>query len=103
MTTYVMRNGKCVEKHRAEPLVRAGEAPNVISDIMSETRHMATGKFHTSKSAFRQDTKASGCLEVGNDPAISRPRKPVVMDRAQRRDDIRRSIYELRNGRHPSN
>jgi len=79
--------------------VEVGVAPNVISDIMSETRHMATGRFHTSKSEFRRDTKASGCIEIGNDPVLTRPRKPIPLSREKRRDDIRRSVYELRNSR----
>ena len=99
MTTYVLRNGQLIEKHLAEPLVTAGAAPNVISDIMPETRHMASGRYHTSKSAFRAETKAYGCTEVGNDASILRPRKPITLDRGQRRDAIRRTIYDLRNGR----
>ena len=99
MPTYVYRDGEVIEKHLAQPLVSSNAAPNVISDIMSETRHMATGKYHTSKAAFRADTKASGCIEVGTDPAISRPRKPIPLSREKRREDIRRTIYDLRNGR----
>ena len=76
-----------------------GVAPNVISDTMSETRHMATGRFHTSKSEFRKDTKASGCIEFGNDPALTRPRKPVPLSREKRREDIRRTLYDYRNGK----
>lgn len=73
-------------------------APYVISDIMPETRHMATGRFHTSKSEFRKETKAAGCVEYGNDSSLTRPRKPVPLDRGKRRDDIRRAFYEVRNG-----
>jgi len=75
-----------------------GAAPNVISDIMPETRHMASGRHHTSKSEFRKDTKAAGCVEYGNDSSLTRPRKPVPLDRGKRRDDIRRAFYEVRNG-----
>jgi hypothetical protein len=99
MPVYVYRNGKLVEKYLAPPLVSGSAAPNVISDIMPETRHMVTGRYHTSKAAFRAETKAAGCIEVGNDPAITRPRKPVPLSREKRRDDIRRTIYDLRNGR----
>lgn len=99
MGIYVLRNGKLVEKHLAPSLVSGSAAPNVISDIMQETRHMVTGRYHTSKSAFRAETKATGCIEVGNDPAISRPRKPIPLSREKRRDDIRRTLYEMRNGR----
>jgi hypothetical protein len=79
------------------------DAPHVISDSMPETRHMATGRVHTSKSKFRQDTRASGCIEVGNDRSVEPqgPRQFVrpVNDKRKRRDDIGRAIYELRNGR----
>jgi hypothetical protein len=76
-----------------------GVAPNVISDIMPETRHMASGRFHTSKSEFRKDTKAHGCIEYGNDPALTRPRKPIPLSREKRREDIQRAFYDARNGR----
>ena len=74
---------------------------NVISDHMPETRHMADGKYYDSKSKFRQVTKAHGCIEVGNDSSIvnPKPRAPIQLDRRQRREDIQRSIYELKNGR----
>lgn len=99
MTTYVFRDGKLVEKHLAAPKYSASKAPSVISDIMTETKHMATGRIHTSKSAFRQDTKASGCQEVGNDTSMYCPRSPIKLNRLQRRDDIRKAIYDLRNGK----
>jgi hypothetical protein len=102
MTVFVYRNGELVEKHLAAPKHEGGEAPYVISDIMGPTRHMATGRMHTSKAEFRKDTKASGCIEIGNDPAIMRPRKPIPLDRGQRREAIRKSIYDIRNGRVPT-
>lgn len=99
MPTYVMRNGELVEKHLAGP--REGErsdATYVISDSMAETRHMCDGKYYTSKSKFRQVTRAHGCIEVGNEAsAMLKPREPVKLDPAKRRDDIRRTIYNLRN------
>lgn len=70
----------------------------VIRDEMPSTRHMADGKHYTSKHKFREATKASGCVEIGNDPALVKPRKRIPLDRAQRRDDIKRTIYEIRNG-----
>jgi hypothetical protein len=99
MAIYVRRNGELIDKRDAGPLTASGAAPGVISDNMDATRHMADGHFYTSKSKFRQATKAAGCIEVGNDPAISRPRAPVKMDRGARRDAIRRAIYDIRNGR----
>lgn len=99
MTTFVMRNGKLVEKHLAGPKesLGTGKLRGVISDEMPETRHMADGQYYTSKAKFRQATKAAGCVEVGNDPAILRPRKPITLDRGARREAIQRAIHELRN------
>jgi hypothetical protein len=71
---------------------------HVISDEMPALRHMADNKYYTSKHKFRETTKAYGCLEVGTDPAILRPRKPIPLDRGARREAIRKTIYELRNG-----
>jgi hypothetical protein len=50
-------------------------APTVIADEMPATRHMADGNVYTSKRKFRTVTRAHGCIEVGNDPAMFR-RKP---------------------------
>lgn len=62
--TYVLRDGKLVEKQYAAPL-NAG--PYVISDGMDPIRSMADGKMYDSKSAYRAGLKANGCVEVGND------------------------------------
>ena len=98
MPTFVYRNGELVDKRYAEPRHAGDEAPNVISDIMGETRHMADGKYYTSKSEYRKATRAAGCIEVGNETkTLLTPRKPVQLDRDQRRDDIRKTIYDLRN------
>jgi hypothetical protein len=99
VTVYVYRNGQLVEKHLAPPLVTGDAAPSVISDTMESLRHMASGRYFSSKAAFRAETKAYGCTEVGNDQSVLRPRKPIPLSRERRRDDIRRTLYELRNGR----
>lgn len=85
----------------AEQAAPQGTDPRfyVISDEMDATRHMGTGELFTSKAKFRQRTRDIGCVEVGNDPAALRPRKPVALDRGQRREDIRRAIHELRERR----
>ena len=97
MTTYVMRDGKLVEKTQEDFY----DAPYVIADEMGPLRHMADGKIYTSKHKFREATKASGCIEIGNEEVVRR-RKPVLLDRRQRREDIRRAIHDLRDGRAPS-
>lgn len=76
----------------------ASSAPGVISDNMDMTRHMADGRHYDSKSEFRRATKRAGCVEVGTDTSISRPRKPIQLDRGSRRESIKRAIYELKNG-----
>lgn len=99
MATFVYRDGKLVEKHLAGPKNGdTGRVKGVISDTMPETRHMADGKYYTSKAAFRAATRAAGCVEVGNETsALLKPREAIKLDPAKRRDDIRRTIYELRN------
>ncbi len=72
-----------------------GAAPYVISDAMNPVKHMGTGRMIDSKSKFRADTRASGCVEIGNEPI--KPRQPIALDKGQRRDAIRQSLYELRN------
>lgn len=94
MTTFVYRNGKLVEKSKAEPLDRV----HVISDTMNPTRNHADGRVYDSKAKFRQATKASGCIEIGNERPAG-PRQPIKMDKLERREHIRRAIYNLRNGR----
>jgi hypothetical protein len=98
VTTFVYRNGQLVDKRYAPPKVEGDQAAYVISDIMPETRHMANGKTYTSKSEYRKATKAAGCIEVGNETStLLKPRKPIQLDRGQRREDIKRTIYEMRN------
>lgn len=68
------------------------------SDQMDETRHMANGKYYTSKAKFRQATKAAGCIEVGNETAtVTKSKKYIAPDKRMRREDIKKAIYQLRN------
>lgn len=97
MPTYVIRDGKLVEKQKTYGV----DAPNIISDEMSETRHMADGKHYTSKKKFRQATKDAGCIEIG-DQDVTKPRQPVKLDRAKRREDIKRAVWEIQNGLAPT-
>ena len=99
MTTFVYRNGRLMDKRIAPPRSRKhGEASFVISDEMAPTRHMASGEMLTSKAKFRQATRDAGCVEIGTETAtLLKPRQQVQLDPGKRRDDIRRTIYELRN------
>ena len=93
-----------VEREKAHAFWAAnatGRAPNVISDTMPETRHMADGKYYTSKSEYRKATRQAGCIEVGNDVAPLMQRKPVELDRKQRKADIGRAIQMLKEGYRP--
>lgn len=80
----------------AGPRHETGQACNVIRDEMDVTRHMADGRYYTSKAKFREATRAAGCIEVGNETAtVLKPRKQVALSREQRRDDIRRAVRQL--------
>lgn len=76
---------------------------NIISDAMADTRHMANNKYYESKSEFRKATRAAGCIEVGNDSSVMnpKPRKPIQLDRRQRREDIKRVLHEAKNTKRP--
>ena len=76
---------------------RKGAAPYVISDNMEPIKHHATGNMISSKRAFSRETRAAGCVEIGNEPI--KARKPIPLDKSQRREAIKRTIYELWNGR----
>jgi hypothetical protein len=90
VTTYVIRNGRLIEKHRAAPL-SVDPRMHVISDVMPATRHPITGKLMDSKSEFRKITRAHGCIEVGNDKWPER--KPIESPPV--RPDLVRTIRQL--------
>ena len=69
--------------------------PSIISDTMEPTKHHATGKMISSKREFSKETRAAGCIELGNEQI--RPRAPVKLERAARREAIREAIYHLKN------
>lgn len=98
--TFVIRNGKLVPKRLAQPLINSTDPKvHVISDVMRPLKHMGTGRIHDSKAAFRADTKAMGCEEVGNDPAASRDigLKRVEPSMSEIVQDVKRSLQELRS------
>ncbi len=86
-----------VEEHR--PKRSSLAAPYFVADTMEATQHPCTGEYMTSKSAFRQVTKAYGCVEVGNDPARLKTRQKAKPDRKQIRDAIAKATAEYNNGR----
>lgn len=97
MPTYVMRNGELVEKGGPLDIQEdRGSSAHVISDYQPALKHHGTGRITESKSQFRQMTKATGCIEIGNE--IPKPRQPIKLDRRERREAIGRAIYQLKNG-----
>lgn len=70
-----------------------------IQDEMQPTRHMVNGKMYTSKKKFRDETKARGCIEVGNEvKTLTKPKKFIPpTNKRQRREDIKKAIYDLKN------
>ena len=103
MVAYVYRpKHPQADEHGMVPISIAGpkhetsNAPHVISDTMEPIKHHATGAIIDSKARFRADTRASGCVEIGNEPI--RPRKAIKLDRGARREAIQKAIYQLKNG-----
>lgn len=69
-------------------------------DEMAPTRHMVNNKLYTSKKKFRDETKARGCIEVGNETStLMKPRQQIKLDKRKRREDIKRAVWELKNGK----
>lgn len=70
---------------------QTGAGFHIIRDDMSPIRSMASGKMHDSKSVYRRELKAMGCVELGNDRVERRPvAAPPV------RDAMRQAIQQLR-------
>jgi hypothetical protein len=94
----VMRDGKLVPKRTARPLYQSRDARvYVISDTMNPMKHMGSGRIHDSKSQFRADTRATGCMEVGTDPAIMREKPKYEPPMREIAMDVKRSIEQLRS------
>ena len=89
--TFVMRGGKLVPKSLAAPLNSNSKNYHVISDTMRPMRHPSNGKIYDSKSRFRAETRARGCVEIGNEQP--KPRKFIDMPAVG--PDIARAIQEL--------
>lgn len=90
MASYVIRNGKLVDKSVAGPR-HQGRVNGVITDTMGAMRHPITGKLMDSKSQFRAVTRAHGCVEVGNEVQKDTRR----FDMPALKGDIARAISEL--------
>ena len=85
----------CRISHAPRPAQRARSAlaaPMIITDEMPATRHMADGRHYTSKREFRAVTRAHGCVEVGNDPAMLRRSPRPKPDRNAVRASVARAF-----------
>lgn len=99
-----------LELQKSDKRMFIGNEPVIIrynSDGMDSTRNMCDGKYYDSKSKFRKITKQYGCIEVGNETEYMMkkaqqkiPTKDqVYKNKKQRREDIKRAVWELNNGR----
>lgn len=70
-------------------------APSVIDDTMPATVHPVTGEYIESKRKFRQRTKASGCVEVGNESLELRPQREDQRAVEDRKRDINEALHKL--------
>ncbi len=61
-----------------------------------EARSMFDGRMYTSKSKYRAEMRAHGCVEVGNDTSILKPRKRDMkgLTKRDRVEDIKKAIYQ---------
>lgn len=99
MTTYVMRDGKLVEKHLAAPK-GSSFVRGVISDSIPDLVHPATGKKMDSKSAFRKVTKDHGYIEMGNERQVDR--RHEHLNRQNFSKDVTEAVRKLNDGYRPS-
>lgn len=94
--TWVYRNGKLVEKHKAAPRVRSDAAPMVISDIepyRAAAADKASGKRPVigGRRQHREFLQNNGYREVGNDmPQVQRQQ----LSPGDRVSDIRRAMRD---------
>lgn len=84
--TFVIRDGKLVPKHEAPPLVcvtaRSGLPRPYIQSDTCEFVSMASGETVTSKAKYRDDLRARGLVEVGNESFNAAPTyEPEAVDK----------------------
>lgn len=72
------------ESEYRRPKEEARNRVTIMSDEMPETLHPCDGRHYTSKTRFREVTKANGCIEIGGDPsiyrALSKPKENYIDD-----------------------
>lgn len=72
--------------------------PRVMSDVMEPVQSMLDGKYYDSKSALRATYRATGHIEVGNDPQRLAPRKKPKPDRRQIKTTLERAEARFNRG-----
>jgi hypothetical protein len=88
---FVQINGELVEVgHDYVPEPR--ESHHVMPDIQPY-RSQIDGSMITSRSHHREHLRAHGCVEVGNDSSLSRPRPPLQAPPGLK-ETIARNVYE---------
>ncbi|TXH58975.1 MAG: hypothetical protein E6Q97_00770 [Desulfurellales bacterium] len=66
MSRELLRYNKKTQCMEPVGMTQPTELHYVIGDTMQMLEHPATGKHYESKSRFRADTKAAGCVELGD-------------------------------------
>ena len=69
----------------------------IIGTDMESKIHPVTGRRHTYTTGFRRDTKAAGCVEVGNDPSYIDPQPRKMMDAPGLLQDVIDSYNEVQD------
>lgn len=72
--------------------------PMVVTDSMPPVQSMTNGQMYDSKSAIRSEYRRAGVIEVGNDPARLRTRKPPKIDRQAVKDTIDHATARFNRG-----
>lgn len=75
-------------EHEKEPL------HYVIADDMAPLKHPANGRYYTSKSKFRDETRARGLIEIGTENIVDR-RPPVDYEAARKRKQAVIDAYQI--------
>lgn len=103
MTTYVLRDGKLIERHLAPPLVFGARSdlptPMIIRDGLDDVVNPIDGKPYSSKSAYYRTVRQAGCEIAGNDPAIMKPSAP---ERLKVRPSVEAAYRRVANGYKPA-
>ena len=99
--TWVIRDGKLVEKTYAPSLARSDlPCPSIIRDgLLEPLRNMADGRLYDSKRAMSAATKAAGCIEVGNEvPKVASRADPPPVSQSE----VAEAYCKVRDGYKPT-